>query len=83
MLFLELTDTFQKQLKTSKERQKKKVKAGKKKKKDTSVKNRRRSKRVRSKVNLTNTKSMLVALISISTNVKITKLQISSFIKFP
>ena len=42
MLFLELTDTFQKQLKTSKERQKKKVKA--EKKKDTGVKNRRRSK---------------------------------------
>ena len=31
MLFLELTDTFQKQLKTSKERQKKKVKSEKKK----------------------------------------------------
>ena len=31
MLFLELTDTFQNQLKTSKERQKKKVKAEKKK----------------------------------------------------
>ena len=42
MLFLELTDTFQKQLKTSKERQKKKVKAE---KKDRGVKNRRRSKR--------------------------------------
>ena len=66
------TDTFQKQLKTSKERQKKKVKAEKKKTQVLKIGGDQSG--LLSKINLTNTKPMLVALISISTNVKITKL---------
>ena len=72
MLFLELTDTFQKQLKTSKERQKKKVKA--EKKKTQVLKIGGDQSWLLSKINLTNTKLIKLKLISISTNVKITKL---------
>ena len=72
MLFLELTDTFQNQLKTSKERQKKKVKA--EKKKTQVLKIGGDQSWLLSKINLTNTKLIKLKLISISTNVKITKL---------